>query len=62
MEYLVHVISGEGVATHEQKVGAVKCFPTPKTVKKLRGFWVLRVTTCGLYRIMKVLLNLSQSY
>lgn len=38
VEFLVHVISGEGVGTYPSKVAAVLDWPQPKTIKDLRGF------------------------
>ena len=38
MDYLGHVISADGVVTYPAKVQAVTSWPTPRTVKQLRGF------------------------
>lgn len=38
MAYLGHVIGAEGVATDPSKIEAVQAWPTPKTLRVLRGF------------------------
>ncbi|RCV11635.1 hypothetical protein SETIT_2G202500v2 [Setaria italica] len=46
LEYLGHIISGQGVATGPQKIQAVQNWTTPTDIKQLRAF--LRLT--GYYR------------
>ena len=44
--YLGHYISADGIHANDEKIKAVKEFPKPKTIKKLRGFLGL----CTYYR------------
>ena len=44
--YLGHYISSKGIHVNDDKIKAVKDFPKPKTVRKLRGFLGL----CSYYR------------
>ena len=38
LEYLGHLITSQGVATEPSKIQAVAQWPTPSTIKQLRGF------------------------
>ncbi|CAM8910725.1 unnamed protein product [Rhodiola kirilowii] len=38
MEYLGHIVSGQGVEADPSKIEAMKAWPTPKTLRELRGF------------------------
>lgn len=38
MEYLGHIVSAEGVRADIKKIDALVSWPTPKTVKQVRGF------------------------
>ncbi|KAL0309194.1 UNVERIFIED_CONTAM: Retrovirus-related Pol polyprotein from transposon.6 [Sesamum radiatum] len=62
VEYLGHIICWEGVATDPQKVECMLKWPTPTTVKALRGFWgsqLKRVMTTALVLAMP---DFSQSF
>ena len=38
IEYLGHIVSGQGVTVDPKKTAAIREWPTPKTLKSLRGF------------------------
>lgn len=38
LEYLGHIVSGDGVQADPAKIKAMTDWPTPKTLKALRGF------------------------
>jgi hypothetical protein len=44
--YLGHVISAEGVKVHEEKIQAIRDWPSPRNITELRGFLGL----CAYYR------------
>jgi hypothetical protein len=44
--YLGHIISGQGVQVHQEKIKAIMDWPTPKNLTELRGFFGL----CSYYR------------
>lgn len=46
IEYMSHYISREGVIVDSKKIEAIESWPTPKTLKQLRGFLGL----AGYYR------------
>jgi hypothetical protein len=44
--YLGHIISGQGVQVHQERIRAIVDWPTPKNLTELRGFFGL----CSYYR------------
>ena len=46
VEFLGHVVSKEGIAMQEDKVKAIKTWPSPRNLTELRAF----MGTCGYYR------------
>jgi hypothetical protein len=45
--YLGHIISAQGVSVHQEKIGAILDWPTPRKVIELRSFFEL----CNYYRL-----------
>jgi len=46
VEFLGHVISEKGIAMQEEKMEAIKTWPSPKNLTEMRAF----MGTCGYYR------------
>ncbi|GJY71154.1 putative mitochondrial protein [Tanacetum coccineum] len=57
VKYLCHVITGAWVATDETKIKAMKQWPVPSNLKKLRGFLGL---TCYYRRFIRSYASISQ--
>ncbi len=47
IEFLGHIVNGDGIHTVDSKIAAVKNFPTPKSVENIRSFLGL----AGYYRV-----------
>ena len=56
IEYLGHLISGEGVAADFHKVESMVHWPTPTNIKSLVS-WASQATTGDLYKAMVTLLG-----
>ena len=53
VEYLVHILSHEGVKVDPNSIKAMMDWPIPKTLKNIRGFLGLTVTTATLFGTME---------
>ncbi len=46
ISFLGHKVDGDGIHTEDDKISAIKNFPSPKTVENIRSF----IGLCGYYR------------
>ena len=55
IQYLGHIISGEGLKPVPEKLSSIQQMPRPSTLKEVKQFWVLLVTIENLYPDMLIL-------